>query len=186
MRWIGMFAIAIALVSWSAPSRAEDCEAARCAVQAAIDANCSCQTMNGRNNHGRYVSCVAHEVKRLSDEGAIPVECKGKVKRCAARSTCGKKEGFVICQIPTDTCNLVTDTCDQGTLTCTGNPAVACAIDDDCTTGTCAANPSAACATDLDCGSRCKISSTDEHCAKRGGFVDPTKTTCCSSCSVAP
>jgi hypothetical protein len=63
-----------------------DCEPARCAVQAALEAECPC---TAASNHGRHVSCVAHVVKRLADEGTIPVNCKGKIKRCAARSVCG-------------------------------------------------------------------------------------------------
>jgi hypothetical protein len=77
-----------------------DCEPARCAVQAAVAAQCSCATAT---NHGQYVSCVAHAVRQLATDGTIPTACKGKVTRCAAKSVCGKT-GFVTCQVPTDTC----------------------------------------------------------------------------------
>ena len=191
MRVIAIATVVIGLAAFALPALAQqsqvDCEAARCAVQQQIDTHCSCGVKNGKQNHGRYVSCVAHIIKQLSASGDIPVQCKGKIIRCAARSTCGKKEGFVICQIPTDTCNLVADTCDLSTSTCTSNPAIFCSADADCpAVGTCAADPTVSCATDLDCGSRCKISSTAERCQLRGGIVDPTKTTCCSSCSTAP
>jgi len=130
-----------------------DCEPARCAVQARIAAECPCETAT---NHGRYVSCVAHVVKRLShDEGLIPTNCKGKVTRCAARSTCGK-EGFVTCLIPTDTCDL--------------------------TTGFCTNDTTLACLTDVDCGAKCKIKSTSDGCTSRGGVVG-TATNCCASCA---
>src|SRR5262245_15686924 len=128
-----------------------DCEPARCATQTAIAAECPCAE---QTNHGRYVSCVAHVVRRLAGEGTIPINCKGKVTRCAAKSTCGKP-GFVTCLIPTDTC--------------------------DTTTGTCVEDPTLVCLTDLDCGSKCKIKSADTLCLARGGTVG-TATTCCPSC----
>jgi hypothetical protein len=134
---------------------AVDCEPARCAVQTELAA-CPCDSAN----HGRYVSCVAHVVNSLSrmDPPLIPTNCKGKVKRCAARSTCGKP-GFVVCDIPTGTCDPVT-------LTCVGSdPPVACDP----------ANP-------LSCGSKCKIKSTEERCLNRGGIVNTSSTTCCAAC----
>lgn len=145
--------LASALALAAAPARAEkpDCEPARCAVQAAIAAECPCAESS---NHGRYVSCVARVVNRLSRAGQVPTNCKGKVTRCAARSTCGKP-GFVACHIPTDTCDVVT-------LTCVGNPTLACA-------------------TDLDCGARCKVSSSEDICLARGGTVG-TESSCCATC----
>ena len=144
-------ASALALVAVPAGAAQVDCEPARCAVQAAIAAECQCAESS---NHGRYVSCVAHVVKRLSGEGLVPVNCKGKVTRCAARSTCGKA-GFVTCHIPTDTCDL--------------------------TTFTCVRDPNLTCATDLDCGSTCKVKSSEEGCAARGGTVG-TESSCCAAC----
>jgi hypothetical protein len=132
-----------------------DCEPARCAVQSAINTDCSCTEAD---NHGRYVSCVAHVVRRLAADGTIPINCKGKVTRCAARSTCGK-DGFVTCQIPTDDCVI---------------PVGAA-------TGTCAGDATIVCTTDLDCGAKCKIKSSSDRCAAAGGFVGLSPT-CCPSC----
>ncbi len=132
-----------------------DCEAARCAVQAALGSECSCATAT---NHGKYVSCVAHVVKRLSDAGTIPINCRGAVKRCAARSVCGKA-GFVTCQIPTDTC-------DQTTMHCTAQPTLACLVD-------------------ADCGTRCKIKRSSDVCLGAGGAVGASST-CCATCSTVP
>jgi hypothetical protein len=132
-----------------------DCEPARCAVQAAIDQECQC---DAATNHGRYVSCVAHVVKRLASDESIPVNCKGKIKRCAARSTCGKT-GFVTCRFATDTCNL--------------------------TAGTCTADPNLACTVDLDCGSRCRTRRSGEQCEAQGGTVGGTGT-CCAACVTPP
>jgi len=143
-------AMAIGVPTLSTAAR-PDCEPARCAVQAAIAQQCSCETAT---NHGRYVSCVAHVVKALSHQGLVPTNCKGKVTRCAARSTCGK-EGFVTCLIPTDTCDL--------------------------TTGFCVEDPTIACLTDVDCGAKCKVKSSAEGCEARGGVVS-TASSCCASC----
>jgi len=149
-------------LAFVAPAAADkvDCEPARCAAQAAILRECpSC---DGADNHGRYVSCVAHVVKRLVTDGTVPVNCKGKVVRCAARSTCGKP-GFVRCLFPTDTC----------------------VVDATSGLGTCASNPTLACVTDLDCGSKCKTKSSSERCTTRGGF-DAGSGSCCPGCGGSP
>lgn len=150
MRYVVLIVACLGVVPRGAIAGNNDCEAARCIVQQQIDANCSCGTAS---NHGRYVSCVAHVVRRLSQDGAIPTNCRGKVVRCAARSTCGK-DGFVACRIPTDSC-------DATTLTCVGNPALTCI-------------------TDLDCGARCKVSRSAEQCTTLGGT--PGGGSCCASC----
>lgn len=134
-----------------------DCEPARCAVQAAIDTQCPCAAAT---NHGRHVSCVAHVVKRLSADGTIPTQCKGKITRCAARSICGK-EGFVTCQIP------VLGTCDTTTGTCVENAALACLSDADCVIG-----------------SKCHTKRSADLCLAKGGTVGAGNS-CCATC-VAP
>jgi hypothetical protein len=51
-------------------------------------------------SHGKYVSCIAHQVKALSsgESPTLPKSCKGAVKKCAARSVCGKQaKGFATC-----------------------------------------------------------------------------------------
>jgi len=137
-----------------------DCEAARCAVQAALEQECPCSQAS---NHGRYVSCVAHVVKRLSEgpNAAVPINCKGKVKRCAARSVCGK-EGFVTCQIPQ------LGTCDPTTNLCVEDPSIPCTAAGVCILGT-----------------SCKIKHSADLCMARGGAVGVSPT-CCSDCVVAP
>jgi hypothetical protein len=142
------------LAAASAGATPVDCEPARCAVQAAIDEQCPC---DGASNHGRYVSCVARLVNKMAREpdSVIPRGCKGKIRRCAARSTCGKP-GFVACHIPTDTCDL--------------------------TTSTCTADATKSCTTDVDCGARCRIKRSAEICALRGGVVGASAT-CCADCA---
>jgi hypothetical protein len=147
--------VTVAVVGLSTAAYSQtDCEPARCAVQAALDAECPCSVAG---NHGRHVSCVAHVVKRLAADGTIPRNCKGKITRCAARSICGK-EGFVTCQIP------VLGTCDTVAGTCVENAALLCTTDAECVIG-----------------SKCKIKRSAEQCASRGGTVGDSPT-CCSSC----
>jgi len=152
-----VLAAAIVLVCGIVPARAkDDCEPARCAAQAAIAAQCpSC---DAADNHGRYVSCVARVIKKLVPD-TVPVNCKGAIVRCAARSTCGKP-GFVRCLFPTDTC----------------------VIDAVTGLGTCAANPALACVTDVDCGAKCKTKSSADGCTQRGGILGGTGS-CCAACA---
>jgi hypothetical protein len=145
----------IGLVAGPALATPVDCEPARCAVQADL-AQCPCDTAG---NHGQYVSCVSHALNVLKKNGGIPKECKGRIQRCAARSTCGKP-GFVTCLIPTDTCT----------------------VDPTTGLGTCANDPTLTCVVDLDCGSICKIKSSDMGCTDAGGTVG-TGTTCCAACA---
>jgi hypothetical protein len=133
-----------------------DCEPARCAAQAAITMRCP--ACDDAENHGRYVSCVARLVRELVADGTVPGNCKGKVVRCAARSTCGKP-GFVRCLIPTDTCT----------------------VDPLTGIGTCGKDPMLACVTDLDCGAKCKTKSSADRCTRRGGTVGGTGS-CCPGC----
>jgi hypothetical protein len=150
------------LVGVAATARAAtDCEAARCAAQSALE-QCSC---TGATNHGQYVSCVAHVVNGLAKDGTIPTYCKGKIKRCAAKSTCGK-DGFVTCQIPkVGSCG----------TPCTADP-----------TATCCEDATTACTVDTDCVVNvCKIKSTDIRCTEAGGTVG-TATTCCAPPNCVP
>jgi hypothetical protein len=142
-----------------AGTHASDCEAARCAVQDAIN-QCPCDSAT--KNHGQYVSCVAHVRNRLAKDGTIPTNCKGAVQRCAAHSICGKP-GFVTCEIPQF-----------------GTCGTACSADP---TATCCADATTACTADTDCvvGTKCKIKSSADRCAAAGGAVG-TSNTCCSDC----
>jgi len=93
-----VLAVGFLFGTWPSPARAAgDCEVGRCAVQDTIDGECRCAEAA---THGAHVSCVAKAADRLADETLLPRECKGHVKRCAARSPCGKREGFVVCDLP--------------------------------------------------------------------------------------
>jgi len=85
------------------------------AAAATIDEACPCagQTDDAGalvpwKNHGAYVRCVAHATKAAveASEGAVTRRCLKDSVRCAARSTCGKKEGFVNCTVTTETRSL--------------------------------------------------------------------------------
>src|SRR5437870_5329928 len=145
---IGLFAQPV----WA---QGTDCEQARCSFQSSVSSDCPCDDPRF-TNHGRYVSCVAHVVNRLSRDGSIPTNCKGKIKRCAARSTCGKV-GRVTCTITsTGTCDTTTGTCTEGT------------------------SASGTCTSDADCSStRCHVSTAD-LCAAAGGAAG--QGSCCASC----
>ena len=149
-----LFVLLLATLAVSiVPGRAQEadpCEVARCALQASL-AECNCATAD---NHGRYVSCVTHKIREIIAQTPeeLPVRCKGKLVRCAARSVCGKP-GFVTCNIPVSSC----------------------------VSGFCANNTTQVCLTDLDCGTRCKIKSSDVRCTAAGGAVGASPT-CCSSC----
>jgi hypothetical protein len=150
---------ALVLVAGATLAAAEkvDCEPARCAAQSAIAEQCP--ACADAANHGAYVSCVAHVVRGLAANGTIPINCKGKVTRCAAKSICGKP-GFVTCHIPTSECIIPT-----GALT-----------------GTCENDPTIICSDDFACGTTCKIKSTGDRCLERGGAVG-TESSCCANCS---
>jgi len=114
--------ISVLLLAAPAARAQVDCSTARCTFDQAVNSKCSC---GAASNHGKYVSCVAHLVNDLTRCGLLPTNCKGKVTRCAARSTCGK-DGAQTC---TPTC--VTDPV-TGALVCSDDPTQSCATDADC------------------------------------------------------
>jgi hypothetical protein len=136
-----------------------DCEAARCAAQDALNRACPC---DAARNHGQHVSCVARVLHRLAKDGTIPKNCKGKVQRCAARSTCGKL-GFVACEIPEfGTCG--TPCAADASTVCCEDAAIPCTADTDCVVS-----------------SKCKIKASADRCTAAGGNVG-TASTCCADC----
>src|SRR5437867_2680243 len=62
------------------------------AARGAVDATCHCDTPG--QTHGQYVRCAVGVINGLP--GGLRRECKRAVKRCYARSTCGKT-GVVTC-----------------------------------------------------------------------------------------
>jgi hypothetical protein len=157
---------ALLLAAWQAPAGAQvDCETARCAAQGTLDQRCPCA---GAATHGAYVRCVAQVVKELAGDETIPARCKGAIKRCAARSTCGRRAGFVACDFP-----LVVGTCGIGLGFC-HHPDGSIRF-------------SHPCSSDADCvfESRCRISASAALCAAQGGTV-ATRSSCCAECPPTP
>jgi len=150
------FTVATAILLVSAPHAQAGCNDPRVAtVRAEIQSECPCT-----GNHGRYVSCVAHHVRDAVRNGDVDTNCKGAVTRCAARSSCGKNEGFVTCAI-----------CGAGT--CTNGV---------CDDGVTACADASACPPVVN---HCSIKSTAEQCEARGG-VAGSGSCCDATCVVGP
>src|SRR5690348_17067803 len=104
-------------------------------ARTAVAANCDCA---GAVSHGAYVSCAAQQANlTLVNKG-----CTGAVKRCASRSTCGKRAGAVTCCFtkPTGTrCKIKRDAAHcqapPGATACVGSHTSCC---DACTSTGCA------------------------------------------------
>ena len=113
---------------------------------------CNCDAFP---NHGQYVRCVADQVNTAVSNG-LPTNCKGAVKRCAARSTCGKKTGFVTC--------------------CFASPGV-------CRDGFCQDRSACIDASTCPIVTKCRTKSSDVLCLAAGG--SPGSGSCCDAvCSV--
>src|SRR5262249_53512755 len=63
------------------------------AVRAQIDGVCDCA---GAPSHRAYLRCATGVIRRAIKARALPAACRDTLKRCAARSTCGRS-GFVAC-----------------------------------------------------------------------------------------
>ena len=110
--------------------------AAFAAVRAMIAAQCPCS-----GSHGAYVRCAAHVAAAAAKGGTLPKACKGAVRTCAAKSTCGKS-GFVTCCRTTakgrTSCSLKPSAAacrkPRNGSSCTGTQGSCC---DTCGAGTC-------------------------------------------------
>jgi len=123
-------------------------------VGAAVATCCDCGAFP---NHGQYVRCVAHATNALRKAGCLDQSARTSLKRCAARSTCGKP-GFVTC------CRSVAGVCLEGT--CVGtDPAVTCTTNEECPIK-----------------SRCSIKHDADSCLAVGG-TPGTASSCCNACA---
>jgi hypothetical protein len=112
------------------------------AARATAEQNCFLAGAGCGNaaSHGKYVSCIAHQAKELStgENAPLPKTCKGEVKKCAARSACGKQDkGFGTCCLGdagcktrrTDNCTDaggVVGTCGSCCDACSGGTGATC------------------------------------------------------------
>lgn len=121
--------------------------ALRAAARQDVKDNCNCATAE---NHGAYVKCSAG---RVNANTSLPKSCRGAVKKCAAKSNCGKP-GFIICckknSSGKTTCAAKKD-CDHcvapsgGSKCCSANSSCCCQSGASFT-GTCDDTPACSCA----------------------------------------
>ena len=103
-------------------------------------------------NHGGYVSCVTRARNAFAKHHDISKSCLRSATRCAARSTCGKLDGFVVCR--------TLDACSDAT------PG------DDVAAGTCADSPETPCDTAADCPVlKCSVKSAADICQAQSGVA---------------
>lgn len=155
-----VLALALAGVLAASPAKAApQCDpalVAQAATEIADACPCAGKTnpageVVGWKNHGGYVSCVVRTRNAFAKQHDISKSCLRSTARCAARSTCGKREGFVVCR----TLDACSDT------TADGDP-----------TGTCADDPTIACDTAADCPVlRCSVRSAADICEQQGGVA---------------
>jgi hypothetical protein len=72
---------------------ASDLQAKRATYDAACAAMSPPAGCATASTHGQYVKCISAQEKA---DTTLPTSCRGAVKKCAAKSTCGKS-GFVTC-----------------------------------------------------------------------------------------
>jgi len=140
MRFAGYAGFCLSLVLGVAPVARATCDPTTdpdktdiANARAAIAAYCDCATAT---SHGAYEKCVAQQVSLLANKS-----CASALKRCAARSTCGKpgavtccvtKAGQTKCKIKHDAAHC---TAPAGATACVGIYASCC---DACGAGGCA------------------------------------------------
>ncbi len=125
-------------------------------VGAAVAQCCPCDAPSF-TNHGGYVRCVAHAANALRKAGCLDDSARRSIKKCAARSTCGKP-GFVTC--------------------CQSRPGV-CGPNGECTR----TDPPVSCTTDEECPPqvRCTTKRSVELCVAAGG-TPGAPGSCCGAC----
>lgn len=64
------------------------------AVRAEVASTCDC---DGAETRRDYVRCAREVVKAAVEVGSLPRQCTSTAMRCARKSTCGRKPGFVPC-----------------------------------------------------------------------------------------
>lgn len=149
-----------------------DCEAARTAVQAEIDAACPCDSPDA---HADYVRCVTKKLRDLSactpaadgkrTCGPVPRLCAAKIRRTASRSACGKPAAMVTCCVPKQ-------------RDCAGDASPGDGTKDGTCTGT-----TRKCDRVTECMvSKCELAATAERCALIGGAVG-TGRDCTTACT---
>jgi len=106
-------------------------------TRAQADQKCHCASAT---DHGQYVKCVAEVANDAVTAGTLPTTCKGAVKKCAAKSTCGKP-GFVSCCVTKNGVTKCKISKDSATCAAKGGSVGNCpSCCDACTPGGCPTN----------------------------------------------
>lgn len=123
--------------AYGAPCGARPDDAAQSdAARAAVAAECPCETAA---SHGAHVSCVSRVLNGRVAGGTLRPACRSAIRRCAARSTCGRPGAATCCRTAGDgrtRCSVKRSAgqC-SGRETCVGVFASCC---DACVAGGCA------------------------------------------------
>jgi len=135
-------------------------------VDAAVAVECPCEgqmlpdeSVAPWRNHGQYVRCVVQYRNQLRKAGCVTPQERRSIKRCAARSTCGKADRVLCCISTIGTCDDVSpDGLPEGL--CSNDQDLACDTDEDCT------------------DSRTRITRGEAACTDAGGEVTGTGSVC--------
>src|SRR5689334_9614764 len=138
-------------------------------ARAQVDGDCDCA---GATSHGDHVRCAVGVVRTRVDAGQLRSQCRGVVKRCAAKSTCGKP-GAVSCCIPNDPSTRCRIARDAGSCAARGGTPGTCPSCCDACGGGCAPTttttlPGCGAATAPECNGRC-FGFPDEICVAAAG-----------------
>ena len=127
--------LAPAVAGWSKCGDDPGDAPAIAAARTQVMANCGCHSVR---KHGDYVACAVGIARQRIAAGSLPRHCQNAVKKCAARSTCGKP-GFVTCCLggATSRCKLKRD--EAHCAAKGGTPGLCDTCCDACTPGGCEA-----------------------------------------------
>ena len=96
--------ITFLFLSCAASSVQSACSSARCGAENApqvealrvdLQARCDCE---GSAKHKDYVRCVRRQLRKAWDPQRLPKPCARAIRKCEARSTCGRGEAIVCCR----------------------------------------------------------------------------------------
>ena len=132
-------------------------------IGVALETCCPC---DGFRNHGRYVRCRAHAINALRKADCLDRDARRTLKRCAARSTCGKPEGFVTCCLSRPGICGSAGFCEPLADADPNAPAIPCTINEQC--------PGVP---------KCKLLRGAEKCIAKGG--SPGLGSCCGACTAS-
>ncbi len=133
----GLLAVSLACgtagLAWASCASDDPTGSMTAAARASTESTCAGQGMGCTTapNHGAYVSCIAHAANDLAKGGTLPNSCRGAVKKCAARSACGKP-GFVTCCITNPHNGTTRCKIKNGAAACSGTAGVCGSCCDAC------------------------------------------------------